>query len=80
MEDTYEEWLARYLRLEYGEDENDPQSLKASDLSYVGEFVIDGVPTKFWSYPTSGGPMWGIIEEHGEQKLACLTSTGPPLH
>jgi len=78
MEETDEEWLADYLRLEYGEDESDPDSIKASDLTYVGEFVVDGVPTKYWSYPTSKEPGWVTIEEHGEQRSANMTSTAPP--
>lgn len=45
--------IARYLRLEYGESAHDKNSVKARDLKFVGEFIIDGVPTQFWEYPTS---------------------------
>lgn len=56
--------IARYLRLEYGESARDKDSLKARDLKFVGEFVIDGVPTQFWQYPTSNPkkPNWATVE------------------
>jgi hypothetical protein len=50
---TPEEWVANYLRLEYGEDATDPDSLQASDLSYLGRFEVNGCPTDYWQYPTS---------------------------
>ena len=78
IEDTDEEWMAEYLRLEYGEEKDDPNSLKSSDLVFVGTFVVDGIPTKYWSYPTSGEPMWGTIAEDGDNAYASMTSTPPP--
>ena len=56
------EWVLEYLHLEYGEKAGDENALKASDLVYVGEYVIDGIPCQYWSYPTSDEPMWVIIE------------------
>ena len=78
MSNTDEEWLADYLRLEYGEKETDPDSLKSSDLTFVGEFVVNGVTTRYWSYPTCGDPMWAIIEEYEEGRCAGITDKAPP--
>lgn len=50
---TPEERVAHYLRLEYGEDAADPDSLQASDLTYLGQFEVNGYPTDYWRYPTS---------------------------
>lgn len=80
MKESDEEWLADYLRLEYGEDINDAESIKASDLIYVGHFVIDGVATDYWSYPTSGEPSWAIIEKIDDRDCASMTSNPPPRH
>ncbi len=79
MKETDEEWLADYLRLEYGEDVNDPDSVKASDLKYIGEFVIDGIVTEYWSYPTSGEPMWAIIQIIDDRDCASMTNIPPPV-
>lgn len=76
---TYAEWLVEYLRLEYGEDEDDPDSIKASDLKYVGEFMIDGVKTRYWSYPTSGEPAWATIEFLPDGECAGMTDVPPPV-
>lgn len=75
---TYKDWLADYLRLEYGENENDPDAIKASDLKYIGEYIVNGVLTKYWSYPTSVGSMWVTVEclENGE--CAGMTDEPPP--
>ena len=78
MEESEEEWLADYLRLEYGEDKNDPKSIKSSDLKYIGEFIINGVITEYWSYPTSGEPMWATIEIIDDKDYASMTSVPPP--
>ena len=78
MEESDEERLADYLRLEYGEDKNDPKSIKASDLKYIGKFVIDGTITEYWSYPTSCAPMWATIEIIDDKDCASTTSVPPP--
>ena len=78
MSETDEEWLADYLRLEYGEDKSDPSSIKAKDLEYDGEYVIDSTPTKFWKYPTSKGHEWVVIQEYPEGRCADFVNSPPP--
>ena len=55
--------LLEYLHLETGEEAGEEDTLKANDLVYVGEYVIDGILCKYWSYPTTGEPMWATIED-----------------
>lgn len=81
MDETDEEWVADYLRLEYGEDINEPYSIKASDITHIGEFVIDGVVTDYFSYPQSGAPiMWAIIQIIDDRDCVGMTSNPPPGH
>lgn len=70
--------IARYLRLEYGESARDKDSVKARDLKFDGEFVIDGVPTQFWRYPSSNPkkPQWATVERL--EQMYCLGMTGDP--
>ena len=67
-----------YLHLEYGEEAGEEDALKASDLVYVGEYVIDGIPCKYWSYPTTGEPMWATIEDYSGLRCIGMTATPPP--
>jgi hypothetical protein len=77
--ETDEEWLAEYLRLEYGESWFSFSSLKARHLKYLGEHTMDGIPTKYWSYPTSDGHSWVTIQEFGgENRCASTTEVPPP--
>ena len=78
MEKTEEEWLADYLRLEYREHNHNPKSIKASDLKYIGKFVINGITTKYWSYPCSGEPMYATVEVIDDKDCAGMTSMPPP--
>jgi hypothetical protein len=54
--------VLRYLLLEYGESADDPDALKLSDLKYEGEHLHEGVPTHFWSYPSSRGKAYATVE------------------
>ena len=73
--------IARYLRLEYGESARDKDSLKARDLQFAGEFVIEGVPTQFWSYPSSNPkkPMWATVERFDDSYCLGMTDKRPPV-
>jgi glucan phosphoethanolaminetransferase (alkaline phosphatase superfamily) len=75
--ETHEEWLAAYLRLEYGEDTADSASIKASDLTYLGCFGQDGRSVHYWQYPTSGKPAYVtvIMGESGDE--ASMTDELP---
>ena len=76
--------LLEYLHLETGEEAGEEDTLKANDLVYVGEYVIDGILCKYWSYPTTGEPMWATIEDYSGLEsysgLQCIgmTATPPP--
>ena len=76
--------LLEYLHLETGEEAGEEDTLKANDLVYVGEYVIDGILCKYWSYPTTGEPMWATIEDYSGLEsysgLRCIgmTATPPP--
>lgn len=81
MDETDEEWVADYLRLEYGEDEHDPDAVKAEDIKHIGHFIINGVSTDYFTYPQSGDPyMWVIIETIDERDCVSMTSNPPPEH
>ncbi|MEW5837312.1 MAG: hypothetical protein AB1717_00555 [Pseudomonadota bacterium] len=70
--------IASYLRLEYGERSQDKASLKEHDLLYEGEFVLDGVPTRFWRYPTRDGFAWATVERYESSYCLGMTDTPPP--
>lgn len=71
--------LARYLRLEFGESPRSTKSVKASNLEFVGEFVVDGVPTQYWSFPNSAPPrVWAIVERFDDHIGLATTTRRPP--
>jgi hypothetical protein len=70
--------LAAYLRLEFGESWY-PRSVKAYHLKFVGEYMIDGVTTQYWSFPTSAEPMWATVERFDNSYSLGMTSDPPPV-
>ena len=79
MNETDEEWIADYLRLEYGESIDDIDSIKAHDIKHIGHFIVNGIPTDYFTYPQSGSSyMWATIETIEERDCAGITSTPPP--
>jgi hypothetical protein len=75
--ESREEWLAAYLRLEYGEVEADPTSIKASDLTYLGCFNLNGDLVHYWQYPTSGEPAYATITISEAGETASMTDAPP---
>jgi hypothetical protein len=75
--ESHEEWLAAYLRLEYGEDEADPASIKASDLIYIGCFNVNGNLVHYWQYPTSDKPAYATITVSESGEAASMTDEPP---
>lgn len=70
--------MADYLRLEYGEDAEDPDSLKASDLIYLGRFIVNGHPTDYWQYPTSDNtPAYATMTMHESGSALSMTDEPP---
>ena len=53
--------VLRYLHLEYGESPRSQNALTLSELSYEGERLHEGMPTHFWSYPTSSGKAYATV-------------------
>lgn len=74
---TPEESVAAYLRLEYGEDAEDPASLQASDLTYLGRFNVDGHPTDYWQYPTSDKPAYATMAVWKDSSVLSMTDEPP---
>jgi hypothetical protein len=74
---TSEEQVAEYLRLEYGEVAEDPDSLQASDLSYLGRFNVDGYPTDYWQYPTSDQPAYATMTMRDGTTELSMTDEPP---
>jgi hypothetical protein len=72
--------IANYLRLEYGETARGKNSVKARNLRFEGEFVVDGVPTQFWRYPTSDSSKrrWATVERFDDSYHLGTTSEPPP--
>lgn len=70
--------IAEYLRLEYGESWWQKGALRASNLKFVGEYIIDGVATQYWSYPTSTGVEWATVERFDDGYCLGMTSAPPP--
>lgn len=73
LSDELERELPRYLRREFGESVFDDDSLKASQLVYLGTFSDGADVVHFWRIPSSGEPVFATITlgQHG-----ALTSWG----
>ena len=54
--------LAPYLRIEFGQLDEDTQSIKARDLRYVGLFALGGQSVYFWQVPSSDIDVFAYIE------------------
>lgn len=74
---TPEEQVAAYLRLEYGEVAEDPDSLQVSDLTYLGRFNEDGYPTDYWQYPTSDQPAYATMTMRNGTSELSMTDEPP---
>ncbi len=69
--------IINYLHLEFGEDADDPNSLKESQLRYEGEFLYDGVPTHFWWFPCTTEQCWATVEPMEESYCVGMTTDSP---
>lgn len=72
-----EQDLVEYLRLEYGEDDKDPDALQASDLTYAGSRDEGAVTVHYWEYPASAGKRWVTAEFDGELWSLSMVRIGP---
>lgn len=69
-----EQEILEYLHLEYGEDANDPSSLKLEDIQYDGLFDVAGTPTHYFKY---GERKWATIEPFGDSYVIGMTTRTP---
>ncbi|MDO6746081.1 hypothetical protein [Gilvimarinus sp. 1_MG-2023] len=76
LDNDIEEDVLEYLHLEYGECPEDDDALKLSDLNYEGIFLLEGVPTHYWSYPTSE-PCWAIVQPYEDAYCFGMATTPP---
>jgi len=75
LSDRTERELPKYLRREFGERVLDADSLKASDLTYVGRFEETDFPVHYWKIPsTSGKDVYAYVEEWTDGQ--CCTGWG----
>lgn len=75
---TPEEWVADYLRLEYGEDATEPDSLQAADLTYLGRFDVNGYATDYWQYFTSDNtPAFATMTIRDDTTALSMTDNPP---
>lgn len=70
--------LADYVNMEFGGMPGYP--IDANNLSYVGEFTINGTPTKYWSYPCAEQPeCWVVVTPWEDGYLVGPGRTPPPV-
>jgi hypothetical protein len=69
--------IIEYLNVEYGIYQ-EIEKIKKSDLSYVGEFVINGKSINYWEYPCSTEPKcWATVEPYEDSYLISITTHQP---
>lgn len=76
LEENIEQSILEYLHLEYGETPDDSDALKITDIKYEGLFILDGVETHYWSYPTSS-PCWAIVQPFQDSYCFSMSTTPP---
>lgn len=64
--------LLEYLRLEFGEDVEDPEAVQAADLKYVGARKDGRALLHFWEFPSGAGKRWATARV---TKTTCALST-----
>jgi hypothetical protein len=73
--------VPEYVRLEFGESESDPESLKASNLKYIGMFKEGADKFYYWQIPT-GQPgavfVYVRVSPNGDQ-FTGLGDRRPPM-
>jgi len=66
-----------YLHLEYGEVPSDLNALKLSELKFLGQFLLEGLPTYFWWYPSGVEQCWATVEFSDEAYNIGMTTISP---
>lgn len=73
-----EHQVVEYLRLEFGEDESDPDKLKIGDLQYVGRSDSSSTSTHYWRIPSKTQPCWASVQLTGEDYVIGMSTRPPP--
>ncbi len=76
LNENIEQETLEYLHLEYGESPEDEEALKISELKYEDEYILDGLPTHYWSYPTKES-CWAIATPFCDTFALGMTGTSP---
>jgi hypothetical protein len=72
--------LASYVNREFGAPEFS-RPLEPTDFTYVGEFLVAGVPTKYWSFPCKFDPgCWAIVSPWDDSYSLAWGGTPPPAN
>src|SRR5690349_8413118 len=72
-----EKELLEYLHLEFGENEDDQDSLQAADLNYVGAREDDGAQLHFWEFPSGTGKSWATARVTADGYDLSTSLQGP---
>jgi hypothetical protein len=70
--------LSRYLRREFGESLDEPNSLKAADLVYLGVFSEREGIVYYWQVPYGGEPVFAYVIESGANSHMGWGARKPP--
>jgi hypothetical protein len=70
--------VLEYLLLEFGEDADDADALKISELEYKGAFDVSGVVTHFWWFPCTSEQCWATVEIWKDTYCIGMTTEPPP--
>lgn len=77
LPDNIETEILEYLHLEYGEDPNDPSSLKLDEITYDGLYDVSGVPVHYFKYASRSGRSWATVEPFGDSYVIGMTTNSP---
>lgn len=69
--------LADYLRLEYGEDQNDANALQLADLRYAGSRADGPLSVHYWEHAGGAGRRWATAAFDGELWSLSMSAVGP---
>jgi len=77
LPDSIWEEVASYLRLEFGQSDEDPDSIKPSDLKYAGRRAEGNVMTHFWEMPSGPVQRWATVEVDESEYCLGMSLEGP---
>jgi hypothetical protein len=63
-----------YLHIEFGEDANDPSSLKIDNIKLDGIYEVQGKPTYYYKFSHD---TWATVEPFGDSYMIGMTTFSP---